>query len=198
MSSSRGLLIGVCVAALVAGCNKAADSGSNAAAGAAVEGPGLGQPITPMEIAAIDITIDPDGSNLPAGQGSVSEGLAVYEKHCMSCHGPAGKGEVTNAPTLTGGVRSLATPKPLKTVNSFWNSAPKIFDYIRRTMPPLKPQSLTNDEVYAVTAYLLSIDNVVSPNAVLDAKTLSAVHMPNEKGYIPVAEFMAKPKAPKS
>jgi len=197
MSSSKGLWIGVCLAALAAGCNKPPESASKTA-GAAVEGPGLGQPVSAAEIAAIDITIEPDGSNLPAGHGTVKEGLAVYQQHCLSCHGPAGKGEVTNAPVLVGGVRSLATPKPLKTVNSFWNSAPKVFDYIRRTMPPLAPQSLSNDQVYAVTAYLLSLDGVVSGDAELDAKRLAAVQMPNKGGYIPVAEFLAAPKTPKS
>jgi mono/diheme cytochrome c family protein len=197
MSLFRRASLALCLIAMAAGCDKAPEPAQAGAAKAILQGPGLGQAISPAELTAIDITIDPDGSNLPEGGGTVAEGLVVYQQHCASCHGPEGKGEVSNAPVLVGGVRSLATPKPIKTVTSFWNSAPKVFDYIRRTMPPLAPQSLTNDQVYAVTAYLLSRDGVISGDAEIDAKRLSAVQMPNRDGYFPVEEFAAGAKGPK-
>ena len=141
-----------------------------------------GRPLTPDEIRAIDITIGPDGSNLPAGSGSVSAGLAVYTAKCQGCHGVEGAGKPQDR--LTGGIGTLASDKPIKTPISFWPRATTLFDYIRRAMPIQSPGSLSNDEVYALTAYLLSIDAVIPKNAVLDAKTLPAVKMPNRDGFI--------------
>ena len=148
----------------------------------AAQGPNLGRPLTPEEIRKIDITVTPDGRGLPAGSGSVSAGAAVYAKSCLSCHGAQGAGKPQDQ--LTGGVGSLASGKPVKTPASYWPAATTLFDYVRRAMPIASPQSLTNDEVYAVTAYILSIDGIVPSDAVLDAKSLPRVKMPNKDGFV--------------
>jgi cytochrome c len=148
----------------------------------AADGPKLGRELTPDEVRKVDITVAPDGSGLPSGSGSVSAGAAVYAQKCQGCHGAAGAGKPQDQ--LTGGVGSLASGKPVKTPVSFWPGATTLFDYIRRAMPITAPESLTNNEVYAVTAYLLSIDGVVAKDAVLDAKTLPQVKMPNKEGFV--------------
>ena len=146
------------------------------------QGPNLGRPLTPEEIRKIDITVSPDGRGLPAGSGSVAAGAAIYAKTCQVCHGEKGAGKPQDQ--LTGGLGTLASPKPVKTPASYWPAATTLFDYIRRAMPITAPQSLTNDEVYAVTAYILSIDGIVPADAVIDAKTLPQVKMPNKDGFI--------------
>ena len=146
------------------------------------QGPNLGRALTPDEIRKIDITVAPDGRGLPPGSGSVSAGATVYAKSCQSCHGAQGAGKPQDQ--LTGGVGSLASSKPVKTPASYWPAATTLFDYIRRAMPITSPQSMTNDEVYAVTAYILSIDGIVPPDAVLDAKSLPRVKMPNKDGFV--------------
>jgi cytochrome c len=148
----------------------------------AAESPGLGRPATPAEIARVDISITADGGNLPAGSGSVAEGARVYAAKCLSCHGENGGGGPMDR--LTGGVGTLTSGRPVKTVASYWPYAPLVFDYIRRAMPLNAPQSLTNDETYAVTAYLLSVDRIVPANAVMNARALSAVRMPNRDGFV--------------
>jgi S-disulfanyl-L-cysteine oxidoreductase SoxD len=144
--------------------------------------PGLGRALTPDEVRKLDITVAPNGAGLPPGSGSVSAGATVFAQKCQGCHGAQGAGKPQDQ--LTGGVGSLASGKAIKTPVSYWPSATTIFDYVRRAMPYTAPQSLTNDEVYAVTAYLLSIDGVVPKDTVLDAKTLPAVKMPNRDGFI--------------
>ena len=148
----------------------------------AADGPKLGRELTAEEVRRVDITVAPDGSGLPPGSGSVAAGAAVYRQKCQACHGPDGAGKPQDQ--LTGGVGSLASGKPVKTPVSFWPSATTLFDYIRRAMPITAPESLTNNEVYAVTAYLLSIDGVVAKDAVLDAKSLAQVKMPNREGFV--------------
>jgi cytochrome c len=148
----------------------------------AADGPKLGRELTPEEVRKVDITVAPDGSGLPPGSGSVAAGAAIYAQKCQSCHGADGAGKPQDQ--LTGGVGSLASGKPVKTPVSFWPTATTLFDYIRRAMPITAPQSLTNNEVYAVTAYLLSIDGVVAKDAVLDAKSLPQVKMPNREGFV--------------
>jgi cytochrome c len=148
----------------------------------AAQGPGLGRPVSPEEIQKIDLTVRPDGKGLPAGSGSVSTGAAVYVRSCQSCHGEKGAGKPQDQ--LTGGLGTLATPKPVKTPASYWPVATTLFDYIRRAMPITAPQTLSNDEVYAVTGYILSIDGIVPADTVLDAKTLPLVKMPNKDGFI--------------
>lgn len=146
------------------------------------QSPNLGRPVSPDEIQKIDLTVWPDGKGLPPGSGSVSQGAAVYARSCQVCHGEKGSGKPQDQ--LTGGLGTLATPKPVKTVASYWPAATTLFDYVRRAMPITAPQSLTNDEVYAVTAYILSIDGIVPSDAVLDAKSLPKVKMPNKDGFI--------------
>jgi S-disulfanyl-L-cysteine oxidoreductase SoxD len=164
----------VCALALFAYCATASVC--------AAQSPNLGRPLTPDEIKKVDITVVPDGRGLPAGSGSVSLGAAVYAKYCQSCHGEKGAGKPQDQ--ITGGLGTLATGKPVKTSASYWPVATTLFDYVRRAMPIASPQSLTNDEVYAVTAYILSIDGIVPADAVLDAKSLPRVKMPNKDGFV--------------
>src|SRR5215469_18576808 len=148
----------------------------------AADGPKLGHELTTDEVRKVDITVAPDGSGLPPGGGSVAAGAAVYAQKCQGCHGQDGGGKPQDQ--LTGGVGTLASGKAVKTPVSFWPSATTVFDYIRRAMPITAPQSLSNNEVYAVTAYLLSIDGIVAKDAVLDAKSLPQVKMPNREGFV--------------
>jgi mono/diheme cytochrome c family protein len=148
----------------------------------AADSPKLGRELTPDEVRKLDITVAPDGAGLPPGSGSVAAGAAVYAQKCQGCHGADGAGKPQDQ--LTGGVGSLASGKPVKTPVSYWPAATTLFDYIRRAMPITAPQSLTNNEVYAVTAYLLSIDGIVAKDAVLDAKSLPQVKMPNREGFV--------------
>jgi cytochrome c len=152
------------------------------AAFAAAPSPHLGRTPSAAELAAIDISIMPDGRGLPAGSGTVAQGAAVYAAKCQACHGANGAGGPNDR--LTGGVGSLTSPKPVKTIASYWPYATTVFDYVRRAMPITAPQSLTNDEVYAVTAYLLSVDGIVAKDATLDAASLPKVRMPNRDGFV--------------
>ena len=152
------------------------------AAFAATPSPNLGRAPSAAELSAIDISITPDGRGLPAGSGAVEQGAAVYAAKCQSCHGANGAGGPNDR--LTGGIGSLASPKPVKTIASYWPYATTVFDYVRRAMPITAPQSLTNDEVYAVTAYLLSVDGIVPKDARLDAQSLPKVQMPNQGGFV--------------
>jgi cytochrome c len=155
---------------------------ASAALAAAVPSPDLGRTPSAAELNAVDISIPADGRGLPPGSGTVEQGAAVYAAKCQVCHGVNGGGGPNDR--LTGGVGTLASPKPVKTIASYWPHATTVFDYVRRAMPLTAPQSLTNDEVYAVTAYLLSIDGIVAKDAVMDAKTLPQVRMPNREGFV--------------
>ena len=146
------------------------------------EGPNLGVEVDPEVIVAWDISIGPDGEGLPSGSGTASEGEAVYAIQCLSCHGPEGNGQLNDV--LVGGHGSLGGPAPLKTVGSFWPYATTIFDYIRRAMPYLQPRMLSDDEVYALTAYLLFLNGIIADDEVVDAQTLPAVQMPNRDNFI--------------
>jgi cytochrome c len=146
--------------------------------------------LTPGEVAGYDISIAPDGRTLPPGSGSVAQGAAVYAQKCLACHGSEGAGGPMDR--LTGGIGTLTAERPIKTVASYWPYAATVFDYIRRAMPLNAPQSLDDSEVYAVTAYLLSIDNIVPKTAVLDARTLPQVRMPNRDGFISFAPDVAR------
>jgi cytochrome c len=153
--------------------------------GAAWAEAGLGQSVTTSEVAAWDISIGPDGAGLPPGGGTAEEGEAVYKAKCLSCHGENGAGGEGLADPLVGGIGSLATGQPVKTVGSYWPYATTLFDYIRRAMPFDAPLSLTADEVYAVSAYILWLnDGIVAEDQVLDAQTLPAIKMSNREGFI--------------
>jgi S-disulfanyl-L-cysteine oxidoreductase SoxD len=143
---------------------------------------GIGRSATSAEIAGWNIDIDRDGSNLPPGNGTVSHGREVYEQQCGSCHGANGEGAVGDR--LVGGQGTLATARPVRTVGSYWPYAPTLFDYIRRAMPLNAPQSLSNADVYAVSAYILSLNGLLPADATLDAKTLAAIKMPNRDMFV--------------
>jgi len=148
----------------------------------AQEGPGLGVPASPEEVAAWDITIAPDGVGLPPGSGDARRGEDIYSVQCIACHGVEGSGQLNAA--LVGGHGTLASDTPLRTVGSFWPYATTVFDYIRRTMPFTQPLSLSNDDVYAVTAYLLYLNGIIEEDDIMDAETLPLIRMPNRDGFI--------------
>ena len=141
----------------------------------------LGRTPTAREIAGWNIDVAPDGVGLPPGSGTVRQGGEIFASQCSGCHGAKGEGGV--ADRLVGGIGSLKSDKPLKTVGSFWPYATTLYDYIHRAMPFNAPQSLTADQVYAVAAYVLYLNKIVSEDAVLDAKTLAKVQMPNRNGF---------------
>ena len=153
-----------------------------AASGADVPVPHFGQPADPARIKAWSISILPDGTNLPPGKGSVAEGLAIYSQTCVMCHGVNGAGKP--ADQLTGGIGTIGTKTPVKTVASYWPHATTLFDYIRRAMPVNAPRTLNDHEVYSLVAYILSVDGIVKKDAVLDAKSLPKIQMPNRDGFI--------------
>lgn len=127
----------------------------------------------------------PDGRGLPAGSGDYATGKKVYTAKCMACHGAdLGGVKGTGAAALIGGRGSLASGKPKKTVESYWPYASTVFDYVKRAMPFNAPGSLSDDEVYAVVAYVLGEANIFDKSATLDAKTLPMIKMPNEDGFI--------------
>ena len=144
---------------------------------------GIGHPATEAEIAAWDIDIDRDGRKLPPGSGSVAHGRDVFAAQCASCHGARGEGGTGER--LVGGQGTLISAKPVKTVGSFWPYAPTLFDYIRRAMPMNAPQSLSDNDVYAVSGYVLHLNELVPDGAVLDARSLAAIRMPNRDGFVP-------------
>src|SRR6266550_8111307 len=143
---------------------------------------GIGRVAAPAEIAGWNIDIGRDGSGLPPGSGSVSHGREVFAQQCAACHGEKGEGGVGDK--LVGGQGTIATAKPVRTVGSYWPYAPTLFDYIRRAMPQNAPQSLSNEDVYAVSAYILSLNGLLPANATLDAKSLAAIKMPNRNMFV--------------
>ena len=143
------------------------------------------RPATPDEVRQRDYTVLPTGAGLPEGSGTAAKGRDVFKSKCAVCHNEKAEGKQGQYPALVGGVGSLATPRPVKTVTSYWPYATTLFDYIRRAMPYDQPRSLSNDEVYSVAAFLLSLDGIVKENDELNAKTLPQVRMPNRDGFIP-------------
>jgi S-disulfanyl-L-cysteine oxidoreductase SoxD len=144
---------------------------------------GLGRPALPEEIAAWDIDVRPDGVGLPPGKGTAKQGDAIFQEKCSSCHGEFGEG-VGRYPVLSGGVGTLKADRPDKTVGSYWPDATTVYDYIRHAMPFGNARSLTNDEIYAVTAYLLSMSDVIKdPDFELNQGNLAKVQMPNAAGF---------------
>jgi mono/diheme cytochrome c family protein len=143
---------------------------------------GIGRPATPDEIAGWNIDIAPDGAGLPTGHGSVQQGAQIFADRCAACHGAHGEGKPMDA--LVGGTGTIATPKPVKTVGSYWPYATTLYDFIHRAMPFDAPQSLSADEVYAVSAYVLFLNRLLPDDVVLDAKTLPGVAMPNRAAFV--------------
>ncbi|SMC41789.1 c-type cytochrome [Polynucleobacter kasalickyi] len=146
------------------------------------QSPHLGQAMTASDIKKVDISIGPDGVGLPVGSGNAKTGLKVYEAQCLSCHGAKGQGKPVDA--LVGGIGSLSSDKPVRTVGSFWPHASTLFDYTRRAMPLQSPKSLTNNEVYAVSAYILFLNGIISEDYELNQGNLAQVKMPNRDGMI--------------
>jgi mono/diheme cytochrome c family protein len=148
---------------------------------ARAEGPALGRTATPDEIATWDTSIGPDGAGLPPGSGRAKQGAAVFAEKCAACHGESGSGKPNDR--LVGGVGSLSGDAPVKTVGSFWPYATTLFDYVRRAMPITAAKSLSNDEVYAVCAFILERNGIVGESDVMDAKSLPQIKMPNRGGF---------------
>ena len=156
------------------------------------ETPNLGRPATPADIAGWDISIPPDGRGLPPGAGTPAEGARVYAQKCRVCHGDKGVGGPNDR--LVGGQGTLAGRTPVRTVGSYWPYPTTVFDYVRRAMPFAQPLSMTDSEVYAVTAYLLSLNGIIGEQDVMNAETLPRVKMPNRDNFVPVYPW--RPKAP--
>jgi S-disulfanyl-L-cysteine oxidoreductase SoxD len=152
------------------------------ASGAGVAaGPDLGRPVTPAEIAAWDISVLPDGDGLPPGGGTPAQGAKIYAQKCAACHGENGRGGI-NAALVGGG--PLDRIEAVKTIANFWPYATTVFDYIRRAMPWPQPRSLTDNEVYALTAYILAENKLITQDDSMNSDTLPKVRMPNRDGFI--------------
>jgi cytochrome c len=177
MFTSKRIITCAAVASLLGACATQI-SGPQAPS----QGPNLGRAAAAEEIAAWDISIPPSGAGLPAGSGSVKQGAAVYVANCQACHGEKGAGKPADA--LVGGIGTLASNNPVRTVGSYWPYATTLFDYVRRAMPTTAPMSLTNDEVYAVSAYILNLNGIIAADAVMNAQTLPQVKMPNRDGFV--------------
>jgi len=150
---------------------------------ALAQSPNLGKVASPEEIASWDVSIGPDGANLPPGSGTPQQGEQIYLAKCLACHGERGSGKPNDQ--LAGWQGSLEPGHaPVKTVGSFWPYATTLFDYVRRAMPLNEPKSLRDEEVYAVVAYILRLNGVIGENDTIDAQTLPAIRMPNRDGFV--------------
>jgi len=179
MSTRSCLVVGICLM-LIAGCATPTVTGT----------PNLGRVATPAEVAGWDVSIPPDGTGLPPGRGTSADGATVFEQKCQSCHGEKGAGRPNDR--LVGGHGTLASKTPVRTIGSYWPYATTVFDYVRRAMPYTQSQSLSDDEVYAVTAYLLHLNGIIGEADVMDAQSLPKVRMPNRDNFI-----LAYPTRPK-
>jgi len=157
---------------------------TTAAATAAAPKPfGLGRLALPEEVKAWDIDVLPDGRGLPVGKGNAKDGEALYITNCAACHGEFGEG-VARWPVLSGGLGSLKNDRPEKTVGSFWPATSTLFDYIRRAMPYGNAQSLSPDEIYAISAYILHMNDVIKdPEKELNQSNFAQIELPNAKGF---------------
>ena len=145
---------------------------------------GIGRVATAQEIAGWDIDVRPDGQGLPAGKGTVKQGEPLYLERCAACHGEFGESS-GRWPILMGGVGTLAGHDPVKSIGSYWPYASTVFDYVRRSMPFGNAQSLTNDELYAITAYVLYLNDVIKDeNFELNEKTFGSIKLPNQPNFI--------------
>ena len=144
----------------------------------------IGRIPTKAEILKADLTVLPNGSGLPSGAGTPREGKQAYAALCAACHGAQGEGAPGYA-ALVGGRGTLAGPYPVLTVGSYWPQATTLWDYIRRAMPYQSPGSLTNDQVYAITAWILFANGIIPEDTRLDRRTLPRVEMPNRGGFVP-------------
>lgn len=179
MQSAKQVLL-LLAAAGVAACATQAPSVSTSSA----PPPKLGKPISERELVAWNIDVrTPDGLGLPAGSGTVAAGKIVYDAQCAACHGADAKGG-TMFGTMVGGIGSFTTNTRVLTPGSMYPYAPILFDYIKRAMPMTAPQSLSDDETYAVTGYLLHLNGLVPADATMNKQALVALQMPNRDGFI--------------
>ena len=147
----------------------------------------VGRTPTKEEIQAWDIGVGPDGKGLPAGQGTAKEGAPIYAAKCAACHGPVGQGGAIG-PRVAGGkadTETLTTVRPVRSVGGYWPYATTVWDFINRAMPRGQSGTLTPNEVYALTAFILAKSDIIKEDDVLDAKTLPKVEMPNRNGFVP-------------
>jgi cytochrome c len=173
------------LAALLLACGRGASDGD----GAGAERFSLGRPATPQTIASVDIDASPSGEGLPAGRGDAARGAGLYQQHCAACHGAQGEG-VAPYPRLVGreprtGFPFAADLKAPRTIGNFWPYATSLFDYIRRAMPLAAPGTLTTDEVYSVTAWLLAANEILPAGSTLDSASLVAIRMPARDRFVP-------------
>ena len=159
--------------------------------GAHGESPNLGKPITPADLAEWDIDIEPSGAGLPPGSGTAEQGAAIFADNCALCHGDGGKGRVflgkgaLAAPALVEDKKINGIDESTTTIANYWPYATTLFDYIRRAMPWTQPRSLPDNDVYALTAYILAQNKLIDAKLTADAQTLPKVQMPNRDGFIP-------------
>jgi mono/diheme cytochrome c family protein len=172
MSRPRTCSVGLVAAVLLAGTVVLAQSPKYS----------VGRTPTDEDTRALGIMVAPDGTGLPAGSGTAAQGKDVFTARCASCHGP--KGEGGDGPALVGGKGTLATPSPKKTVGSYWPYATTVWDYVNRAMPFNQPGTLSHDEVYAVAAYVLFLNDIIGEQQVLNAKSLPQIKMPNRDGFV--------------
>lgn len=178
--NARRALLGACLS-----CASAAAVGPPAA-------PQLGHPADPVAVARTNLSIYPDGRGLPPGGATAAQGRPVYEARCARCHGRQGEGGSGGA---VSGRDDLTDPDPDQTVGNYWPYATTLFDYIRRAMPMDAPATLSNDEIYAVSAYLLYLNKIIPLDQVIDATTLPRIRMPNRDGFIGIDAPLPKPAA---
>ena len=178
MSMHKKLAGSVVAALLVAACASTPDGGN---LGTPERGPNLGASPSAAKLAAMDISIPPSGAGLPAGGADARAGAKVYAAKCASCHGPKGEGKP--ADRLVGGQGTL-TKGPIRTVGSYWPYATTLFDYVRRAMPTTQPMSLTDEETYGASAYVLFLNGIIKEEEVMNAQSLPRVRMPNRDGFI--------------
>lgn len=175
-ASLSAALLAACSASLTTSKQAALDEPLRKSADA------IGTRVNETDLAAWNIDVAPDGRGLPAGSGDVAMGGKVFAAKCAACHGAKGEGLIGDQ--LIGGRGTLASANPKRTVGSYWPYATTLFDYIRRAMPYNAPQSLSADEVYAVSAWILNQNGIVPDDARLDAHSLAAVRMPNRDGFV--------------
>jgi cytochrome c len=153
-------------------------------------GPNLGKPISQTDLAPWDIDIEPSGAGLPAGSGTSDQGAAIFADNCAACHGDGGRGATTTtsgapaAPPVVSDVKRNGIDDTTLTIANYWPYATTLFDYIQRAMPWTSPRTLTDDQVYALTAYILAQNKLIDAKQVVNAQTLPKVQMPNRNGFI--------------